>query len=159
MRAKKESFATFRIAIGLLGLVTLVAANGCGDGKITRYPVTGTVLVDDKPAEGVQVIFIPVEGSDEFMRERPAGYSGPDGTFQLTTFGTDDGAPAGDYQVMLRWFVANPQSAPAERDDRQARAPTPDRLGGRYANPEQTGLKATIPRGGGEIPPFELKSK
>ena len=43
-------------------LMVLLAASGCGDAEIARYPVTGTVLVDNKPAEGAMVIFCPTSG-------------------------------------------------------------------------------------------------
>jgi hypothetical protein len=155
-RVVAESHGNIVAVIALGGIAMIF---GCGDGKITRYPVTGSVLVDGQTVEGVQIVFIPIEGSEEFLRERPAGYTGPDGKFELTTFGTNDGAPAGDYKVMIRWFPPNPQSAPATRDDRQRAAAVPDRLGGRYANPDETGLTATVPKGGGEIPPFEVQTR
>ena len=33
-------------------------------------PVTGKVLVDGQPAAGAMVIFCPIEGSEQLMRER-----------------------------------------------------------------------------------------
>jgi hypothetical protein len=156
MRAKKESFATIRIAIGLLALVALVAANGCGDGKITRYPVTGTVLVDGQPAEGAMVIFCPVGGTEEFQRERPFGTTDASGKYELRTFVPGDGAPEGNYKVMVRWLAAGSESQTTDRD--RGAGGSPDRLKGRYFNLETSGLTATVD-GATEVPPFDLKSQ
>jgi hypothetical protein len=143
-----------RHAAGLcfLGLLTLA---GCG-GRIPLYPVTGKILVDGKPAPGAMVIFCPISGSDEFMRERPIGFADADGTFRLTTFVLDDGAPAGEYKVIARWAPNNPTSQ--NEDPGRARRP-PDRLKGKYFNLEKTPLTATITKGTNELPPLELSSR
>jgi hypothetical protein len=144
-----------RLAAGIC-LVAITSLAGCGDGRIARYPVTGKVLVDGKPAPGAMVIFCPIEGSDELMRERPIGFAGPDGTFQLTTFVTNDGAPAGDYKVIARWPANSPSQRPVDPGVR-GRIP-PDRLRGKYFNLDRTPLTATVIEGDNELPPFELTS-
>jgi hypothetical protein len=91
------------------------------------------------------------------MRERPIGFTGADGTFNLTTFVKDDGAPAGDYKVLARWAASSPTTK-AEDEDGRGRTP-PDRLRGRYFNLEKTPLTATITEGTNKLPPFELSTK
>ncbi|MEX2309546.1 MAG: hypothetical protein WD738_18235 [Pirellulales bacterium] len=131
---------------------------GCGDGKIARYPVIGTVLVDGRPAEGATVIFCPVEGPPEFMRERPFSQTDASGRFELTTLEPKDGAPAGNYTVMIRW-LSNSGPVPANVDpDRGGGGRVVDRLGGRYFHPEKSGLTATVEDGDNDLK-FELKSK
>jgi hypothetical protein len=68
------------------------------------YPVSGRVqTIDGSPASDVRVTLhsstLIAEG-DPF---RPSGMTGDDGTFQLTTYETDDGAPAGKYMITFRW--------------------------------------------------------
>jgi hypothetical protein len=58
-----------------------------------------------------------------------------------------DGAPAGEYRVVVEW--------PAYRRGRNI---GPDRLMGKFAKPETSGLKATIEPGPNGLPPFELKA-
>ena len=58
----------------LLLATTLVAA-GCGDGKIARNPVSGTVNVDGKPAGGAIVTFCPVGGSVPRLAEHLRPFS------------------------------------------------------------------------------------
>jgi hypothetical protein len=53
---------------------------------------------------------------------------GPDGAFQLTTFNTNDGAPAGAYALTVTW--ASPPR-PGYEDE------GPDRFGKRYADPRR----------------------
>jgi hypothetical protein len=127
---------------------------GCGEGEIARYPVRGSVLIDGKPAEGVMVIFCPVGGSEELQRHRPFGFTGADGTFELTTLNKADGSPSGDYKVLAQW------SAQGGGDGRDGeRTLGPDRLRGRYMNLETTPLTAKIEDGPAELPPFDLKSR
>jgi hypothetical protein len=145
-----------RHAAGLCFL-GLLAFTGCGDGKIARYPVNGKVLVDGKPAAGAMVIFCPIEGSEQLMRERPIGFAGPDGSFQLTTFALNDGAPAGEYKVIARW-AANSPNPQGNADDERRRTP-PDALRGKYFNLDSTPLTATVTKGTNDLPPFELSSK
>ncbi|HEY3394549.1 MAG TPA: hypothetical protein VGK58_17695 [Lacipirellulaceae bacterium] len=136
----------------------LLAFVGCGDGRLATYPVSGTVIVDGQPAHGALVIFCPVAGQDEeLMRLRPAAETGPDGKYELTTFEKHDGAPAGQYQVMVRWGAPRPESTGQMRSER-ARRP-PDRLRGRFMNPQTSGLTATIGEEATEVPPFQLTGK
>jgi hypothetical protein len=157
MRQNRRLFSasfTLTLSLSAAGLATLA---GCGEKGLRTYPVTGTVMVDGQPAEGAMLIFVPGEGSEEFLRQRPAGQTTADGKFQMTTFEANDGAPAGQYKVMIRWMGANPQAVSQPRDDR-ARGPA-DRLRGRYFNPETSGLTATVNEEATELPPFELKTK
>jgi hypothetical protein len=153
MRPKRSFFwaaSAVTFAFFPLGLISLV---GCGDGKLPLYPVTGSVLVDSKPAEGAMVIFCPVEGtsSPELQEERPFGVTGPDGKFVITTFLKDDGIPAGDYKVLAQWAVRG-----AAYDERSGAV---DRLRGRYMNLQNTPLAATITEETLELPPFDLKTR
>ena len=67
---------------------------------------------------------------------KPFARVSEDGTFAVTTYDTGDGAPAGEFKVTVYW--------PADPD---ARGPSPDRLKGRYRDPESTALVATFVEG------------
>jgi len=127
------------------GLVLVVVALLCGCSGSNRdrvpvHPVTGKVLVDGQPPEGATVVFHPVSSTEE-MAHKPAARVQADGTFQVTTYEAHDGAPAGEYVVTVTW------SAP----------PTPDRLGGKYSDPETSQLQVTVTEGENLLKPFELK--
>jgi hypothetical protein len=145
-----------RIYACLVGLVVLLVG-GCGDGKITRYPVSGTVLVNGQPAEGAQIVFCPVSPGPELENFRPAGFTDSAGKFSLTTIDSTDGAPAGQYKVLVKWLA---QSASTD-DGRGGRGGPrgPDRLKGKYYNLDTTPLSATIEEKANDLPPFELSAK
>jgi hypothetical protein len=146
------SLKVSKIAIGCL----LVASCGCGaseDKRMMVYPAVGTVTVKGKPAEGAQVVFF---AADESLRgpdhPLPTGVAGPDGKFKLSSYGVNDGAPAGEYLVTVVW------PEPAKGGDAETEAqPAGDRLKSRYAAPSPSGLKATVSASPTELAPFELQ--
>jgi hypothetical protein len=150
MRAKPMPYSNSRAATPLLAIISLISANGCGDRELATYPVTGTVKVDSKPAASAVVTFCPTTGPEELLRLRPRGATGAGGRYQLTTFDQDDGAPAGDYKVIIQW--------PARKSGDQNIGSGPDRLRGRYMNLERSQFTVKV-EGATEAPPFELTSK
>jgi hypothetical protein len=142
------------LAVAFALLAGLIAASGCGDGKIPRYPVHGSVNIDGRPADGAMVIFCPVGGSEAVQKTRPFGFTGPDGKFELTTLNKADGSPTGEYKVLIQWPANAQEEATAGRRTLGA-----DRLNGRYMNLQKTQLTATIKDGPTDLPPFELKSQ
>jgi len=138
-------------------LVAVTAAmTGCGEGRVPTYPVAGTVLVDQRPAGGAIVIFVPSATSEGAERQRPFAMADAQGKYNLMTFEPGDGAPAGEYKVLIQWPA--PVSPEAARGGGRT-AVGPDRLRGKYFNLEKTDLMATVEEQSNELPPFELKSR
>jgi len=120
------------------------------------HPVRGKVLFRNQPVEHAWVVFYPQGGSEQMQKMRPSGRSGPDGSFTLTSYKEEDGAPAGEYKVTVEWPSEDPND-PSDPDDPEGQIPRgPDRFGGRYADPATTPLKATIVQGNNELKPFQL---
>jgi hypothetical protein len=138
-------FSKVRTLALMFAALLLVA--GCGDGKIARYPVVGVVTVDGKPAADATVVFCPVSGSPELMKERPFSQTDSNGRYELRTLMPGDGAPMGEYKVTIRWPLYPPGGG----------QPT-DRLGNRYWDPEKTPLTAKVEKGSNDIP-FQLSAK
>ncbi len=131
-------------------MAALVAASvGCGDGKLRRYPVSGTVSVGGKPIEGVRVTLVPIGGSEKLQKERPSGVTDEIGRFELTTFVRGDGAPAGEFTVLFH--AVSPTDA--EQARRWAKRP---KLDPKYRRPDTSGITVTIGDEATELPPFEL---
>lgn len=143
-----------RRALLLTILSGILVFAGCGKGKLAVHPVTGVVRVDGKPAPGAMVILCPVGGSDKLQRERPYGTADGEGKFTLTTFDKGDGAPAGEYKVLVQWMA--PPKPGADRDRGEG---SPDRLRGKYMNLANSQLHATVGSGATELPPFDLKTQ
>lgn len=134
-------------------IALLVAATGCGEPsvqvpteKVVAQSVRGRVEYVGKPAAGVRVTFVPTAGAIPNGPPRhPAGVTGADGAFTLTSYKDGDGAPAGDYQVVLYW----PVEAGGEREAGE------DRLYGWY-DVKHTPLSARVKEGNNDIPAFQL---
>jgi hypothetical protein len=132
----------------LCALIVLFFALGCGptqshDQKPV-HPVRGKLFIADKPAAGAFVLFVPDNEPANNPDPRPRATVNANGEFQLSTYGENDGAPAGTYSVAVTW----PENGPDGGEDR---------LKGRYRDPGQTKLKVTVKDGPNELPPFNLK--
>jgi hypothetical protein len=126
----------------LLAGVASCGSAASGPGKPV-FPVRGQVFVNDQPAAGAFVLFIPVNEPAEPADPRPRATVEADGSYSLSTYGENDGAPAGEYFVTVTWPVDG-------RDDE-------DRLRGRYREPRRSRLTATVKDGPTEVPAFRLK--
>jgi hypothetical protein len=147
-------------AIGLAA----VAVVGCGVDRIATVPAQGTVRVDGKSVAGVQVVFHPVSTDDvRLVKLRPTGRTAADGSFTVGTYEMSDGAPVGDYVITAEWFAGGPETSTPASDDPEAvaagNAIEVDRLGGRFANPQTSPLKASVGRGSSSIPPLDLSTR
>jgi hypothetical protein len=147
-----------RLTLLFACLTSLPILEGCGDGKVKRYPVNCSVTVDGKPAAGVIVIFCPVDGPPEVMSQRPVGLTDAEGKFQLTTLVGPDGVPAGNYKVMAEWPASSAKQNAAPGAKIQMGS-GPDQLHGKYFNLEKTPLTATIAPDTKELPTFALQTK
>lgn len=134
----------------IVGLLSFALLTGCGDGKIARYPVSGTVMVKGQPYEGARVFLFPIGGDEAFQRERPFGVTDANGRFELTTFQKGDGAPAGEYTAIFR------NSSPSNAEQAKAWARRP-KIAKQYGKPELSPVKVTITTDSNELDPFDLE--
>jgi hypothetical protein len=105
------------------------------------YPVQGQVLCAGRPAVGARVVFHS-KGNTETLC--PSGTVDDDGSFRLTTYEPEDGAPAGEYSVVVIW----PRTGSGKRIGGQ------DRLRGHYSNAAHSPLHARIEETDNYLPPF-----
>jgi len=120
-------------------LASLLAV-GCGSGeKIPTYPVKGQITVNGEPAAHARVVLVPSDPN----APKPVGFAKADGSFELSTFGNNDGAPKGEYKVLVEW---------REPKDGNPRDRGADKLGGRFMVVEKTPLKAAVIDGPNELP-------
>jgi hypothetical protein len=128
-------------------LALVLAACGCSGEKKSRpaVPVEGQLIYKGGkkgpvPAAGALVVFNPVTQDDAKRPIYPKGTVQADGSFKLSTYADDDGAPEGEYGVTVVWKESQQKFG----EDRGAGV---DRLGGRYADPSNPRLKATVRAG------------
>jgi hypothetical protein len=140
----------------VLALAWALALAGCGsNGRLPTYPVSGELTINGAPAKGCIVTLVPAEPALVGV-VLPAGTVDESGKFELTTYETGDGAPAGEYGVTLLWEATKWAGKDPDRGVDPVVTVRPDRLMDRYASPELSKLKAKIAAGKNELEPFRL---
>ena len=126
-------------------LILSILVSGCGDSSAT-VPVTGTVKFESgEPLTGANVLFQPVDGG-----QRARGTVRSDGSFELGTAASDDGAVLGVHRVVVTPAV------PAEAiDDPQAIARHRATVDRRYQDIQSTPLEVTV-KDDGSANDFEI---
>jgi hypothetical protein len=136
-----------RLLLASLGLLALgLPACSKEEARKPTFPVTGKVQLGNKPLAHASVVFHPVGESGPDV-VKPRGKTDADGSFTLTTYDGNDGAPAGDYRVTVELWLSS-----GKGDE----GPT-SRLPEKYARPEKSGLSARVDAGPTELKPFDLK--
>jgi hypothetical protein len=141
-------------------LLPLLALLGCSGGasKDTNlpktYPVSGTITRNGAPVADASVLFQLVGGS-----RSATGMTDASGKYTLSTFTSNDGAPAGEYKVSVSKLGTSAAAGPAAgelraasddpnysgpKDTGGAAAAPKNELPPQYANAETSGLKATV---------------
>ena len=126
------------LMVSLLGFAA--CATRPAENKTPCFPASGSLTIGNEQAKGALIIFVPKNEVGEAKLPRPRATVANDGTFKLSTFATNDGAPAGDYGVIVLW--------PGNETD--------DRLDGRYNAPEKTAVTVKIASSPTEIPAIKL---
>lgn len=148
MYNKSRSATTTRFHHGAPLLLALLCSCSADDGRVPVYPVHGAALHQGEPAEGALVIFNPVSSKGE-SAIFPSGTVQADGSFQLTSYETADGAPAGEYAVTVRW--PEPPKSPLDTPDMGN-----DRLGNRFIDPQRSPWRVEVVEGENRLEPFLL---
>lgn len=135
-------------------LASIVGCGGGAGGKsdLKTFPVSGTVTQGGKPVEGAVVTFRGATRS-------ASGRTDATGKYTLSTAKPGDGAAAGDYKVSITKLegaaAAGAEAsekeyvAPKEGDESGAASAGPKNLlPAKYANPDTSGLTATVKESG-----------
>lgn len=133
--------------MGALMALSLAAVAGCGHSdslpKLTVYEVKGQVLLPDgKPLQGGFIYFVPKAGD---LPLTPSGEISPDGTFTVTTGGSGDGAPAGEYKIRIE--------TPQFRAAKNQKPLIPPK----YQDEDSSGLEITVRAEPNHLEPIQLR--
>jgi hypothetical protein len=134
----------------VFGITVCWALVGCGKSKQpweVVHPVSGTVNYQGKPLSDARITLIPKDPEIP-SSVRPTATSGEDGTFIVGTYSTDDGAPAGEYKVIVVRFPVIVTASNATSG--------PNNLPPKYSNASTTDLSVTVEAGANELSPLEL---
>lgn len=139
---------SLRIWAGRILPALFLLLPACGESRKKVYPVSGEVFVDGKPAPDAFVFFHPVNQPDIHV---PFAQVDENGKFQIATYMSADGIPAGEYIVCFEW---------RERSGLlKQNFDGPDRLGGRYYDKSKSQYRVTIGKGPMTLDRYDLKSK
>jgi hypothetical protein len=103
-------------ASGLLVVLALISGGGCSKSPYSTSPVKGLVTLDGQPLGEGKVMFTPVAQGDP-SKTGKAGYGplNPDGSFVVSTYGSEDGAIVGPHWVTVVQTIL-PNTATATPD-------------------------------------------
>lgn len=105
-------------------VIAVLCGNGCSrTDRIPVHPLSGQVLLNGRPLPNATVFLFPQGGSGSGLR--PVGHTRAVGTFEVTPYETEDGAPAGDYRVTVTWAVGKPTDKPEAAADETVMVQSP----------------------------------
>jgi len=141
-----------RLTFLLILLASPFLAGCSGKGKPKIYPVAGRVMHGEQPVAGARVTFHSLPGHAAPNIDRyPTGRTDKDGYFRLTTNEEGDGAPAGNYKVLVVWPLV------PGRSDGSGEGEEGDKLEGRYASPESSSIEAEVKPSANTLSPFVVQ--
>ena len=124
----------------ILVLMVALVCCSCGE-KVHRkpvFPVTGVILVDNKPVQMLAVRCANVAGIDKADPTISSAFTDEAGKFQISTFNKGDGVPEGEYVLTFEWGTMNLISM---------QYGGPDKLKGKYSDPKTSQVKFTVTAG------------
>lgn len=114
-------------------LAVLLACSCAEDDGIYRketFPVVGQVTVDGQPPDTpIKITCHDMNGMDQEHPSVSWCMTGEDGKFEISTYEQGDGVPEGEYALTFLWGQMNLVSMGYGG---------PDRLNGRYTEPEES---------------------
>jgi len=125
-------------------LLALLGVVGCrkSDDRKPAFAVSGTAIYKGEPMAGAMISFHP-HGDTDPRALRAQATADREGRFQMTTYATGDGVPAGEYAVTIYWPAKRTKGKVADPTAEEEDMP-PDRLNKVYTVPATTKLRATV---------------
>ncbi|MDR3199568.1 MAG: carboxypeptidase-like regulatory domain-containing protein [Planctomycetaceae bacterium] len=143
-------------------LIFIALLTGCGgQSSYDTEFVSGTVLVDGAPMQGISVIFSPVNPDEGHSA---GGITGANGRYRLSTAGLDigGGAVSGTYNVTFRKIeiVGNNLSMEEAEEKYPNGLPVIYHVPQKYENRKTSGLESvTVQKGKKNVFDFNLSTK
>ena len=136
--------------VGLLLLFTTLGCGGTGVGgsnapeppKVPVGPVTGKILFGREIPVGARVSLVPISRQGDGPTSTAIVQS--DGTFKISSYGNGDGAPPGEYAVLVQWFKL-------VTDEAAGSGAGPNVLPKEYSSPTDTPFKITVKAGSNDL--------
>ncbi len=144
---RRQAGPKLRLALG--GAILAIAC-GCRDDESATgpvcYPVQGELRIDGRPAQGAMLKFLPATGAAQ--GQMPTALVDEAGRWTASYSQAGDGAPAGEYRVLVVWMELAPEGCLAF-----------DRLGGRYCDPDHPVASIVVRAGENYIGPIGIHTQ
>ncbi|HEX3601939.1 MAG TPA: hypothetical protein VHU84_17430 [Lacipirellulaceae bacterium] len=139
---------TRNAAVVLVAFAT-VSCIGCSksDSHVPVNPVAGAIQFRGQPVEGAFVSLHPKNAIEGIPQPRAS--VAKDGTFTVSTFNGNDGAPEGDYIVTVQWYK------PVRHGDDLVGGPNV--LPAKYASPRTSDVTIHVAADENHLPPIQLR--
>ena len=98
--------------------------------------MTGKLTLDGQAPDGAKLVLHPTNVQGEPTGAAPNARVGGDGSFSVSSYSPNDGAPPGEYVVTVEWYKVSPEGAPG-----------PNVIPKEYASPKTSPIKVTIKAG------------
>jgi hypothetical protein len=138
----------------LCGFVVAAAlflpAFGCSKGdknRVAVHPVQGTIQYRGQPIEGAFVLLHPTSAIEGVPA--PRATVAKDGSFAVTTFDGNDGAPEGEYVLTVQW------NKPVRQDNEVVGGPNV--LPAKYASAKTSDVKIHVATGENRLNPIQIR--
>ena len=129
------------MAVAIAIAVTLVGCSSRPANRPATYPVSGIVTFSGSPVAGATVGF----QSKQPQGRSASGITDAEGRYKLTTFSRGDGAPPGDYGVIVLKYKETASASGGEyRPVQGPERPPEHELPPKYAAAATSGLEATV---------------
>jgi hypothetical protein len=143
LHARKLAAALVLAAIGILpGL-------GCGkaESRVPVHPVLGAIQFRGQPTNGAFISLHPKNATEGVLN--PRAMVAQDGSFTVSTYDGNDGAPEGDYIVTVQWYK------PVKQGNDLVGGPNV--LPAKYASPRTSDVVVHIAQGENRLKPIQLR--
>lgn len=139
----------------LMLLAVMCAAVGCGaempsDQRVV-FPAVGSVSFQGKPIPDATIRLHPVtpptDGKPVYVSR---GKVDDSGLFSVSTYGREDGAPAGEYRVAFSWL--GPLAGLTEDQEDRLK----ERLPRKYTSPDTSGITVVVTEDVNILPEFVI---
>lgn len=142
----------------IMTCLSLLLALGCGRSpdpaaNVKLEPVTGTVLVNDKPYAGLEVTFMPEQGTPG---TGATARTDEKGEFKLQHRNGKPGVEVGTYRVLFSLMLKADGTPLGPNED--AATLGVQKLPPQYQAFDRSPEKATVPAGGGKFD-YKLQAK
>jgi hypothetical protein len=151
-----------RLVLVLAGACGSLASAGCGS-PAGMFPVSGKVMYGGEPATGAVVYFHRQMEPGSPSGPIPYGIVEDDGSFQLASDDSGNGARPGSYTVLVEWrdgsgdrVEAPTRKGRAKQVKRVRLRAGTDRLKGRYFDVSKPLLRTEVKAESNHLAPFEL---